>query len=81
MRVISELKLSWLKTSKPLCIKVVGSHLPPNVLNSHSPSVSKLNLIREVRDKIILNRRSDHNTAKDIKMKLLAPTMVKMKKY
>jgi hypothetical protein len=73
VRVISESKLSWLKTSNPLRIKIVGSHLPQNVLNSHIPSVSKINLTREIRDKIILNRRSDYNTIKEIKMKLLTP--------
>ncbi|PKC54138.1 hypothetical protein RhiirA1_507803 [Rhizophagus irregularis] len=73
VRVISESKLSWLKTSKPLRIKIIGSHLPANALNTHIPNSSKLNLTREIRDKIILNRRSDYKTVKEIKMTLLAP--------
>jgi len=74
VHVIFEFKLSsWLKTSKPLCIKIIGSHLPANALNSHIPNSSKLNLTREIRDKIILNRRSDYKTVKEIKMTLLAP--------
>lgn len=74
VRIISESKLSWLKTSKPLRIKIIGSHLPANALNAHtSNNVSKLNLTREIRDKIILSRRTDYKIAKEIKMKLLAP--------
>ncbi|CAB4415594.1 unnamed protein product [Rhizophagus irregularis] len=73
VRVISESKLSWLKSDKPLRIKITGTHLPPNVLNSYTPSIFKINLTRETRDKIILSRRSDRKTTKEIKMKLLAP--------
>ncbi|PKB97279.1 hypothetical protein RhiirA5_468619 [Rhizophagus irregularis] len=73
LRVISESKLSWLSKEKPLKIKIVGSHLPTNVLISHNPSVSRLNLSRQVRDHIIVSRRSDHRTANSVKLKLLAP--------
>src|SRR6185437_15537698 len=34
VRVISESKLSWLNKEKPLQIKIIGSHLPINVLIS-----------------------------------------------
>jgi hypothetical protein len=73
VRVISESKLSWLKKEKPLRIKIIGSHLPVNTLASHTPSVTRLNLSRQIRDNIIMSRRADHKTAKDIKAKLLAP--------
>ena len=73
LRIISESKLSWLNKEKPLKIKIIGSHLPTNVLISHNPSVSKLNLSRQVRDHIIVSRRSDHRTANSVKLKLLAP--------
>ena len=73
VRVISESKLSWLKTEKPLRIKIIGSHLPVNSLVSHTPNVARLNLSRQTRDNIIISRRADHKTAKDIKAKLLAP--------
>jgi hypothetical protein len=68
--VISESKLSWLNKEKPLKIKIVGLHLPTNVLISHNP---RLNLSRQVRDHIIVSRRSDHRTANSIKSKLLTP--------
>ncbi|CAG8592531.1 2075_t:CDS:2, partial [Funneliformis caledonium] len=71
--VISESRLSWLNKEKPLKIKIVGSQLPINVLISHNPSVLRLNLSRQVRDHIIVNRRSDHHTANSIKSKLLMP--------
>ncbi|CAB4379278.1 unnamed protein product [Rhizophagus irregularis] len=72
VRVISESKLSWLNKEKPLKIKIVGLHLPTNI-PIHSPKISRLNLSRQVRDNIIVDRRSDHRTANSVKSKLLAP--------
>ncbi|PKY61806.1 hypothetical protein RhiirA4_432072 [Rhizophagus irregularis] len=72
VRIISESKLSWLNKEKPLKIKIVGLHLPTNI-PIHSPKISRLNLSRQVRDNIIVDRRSDHRTANSVKSKLLAP--------
>jgi hypothetical protein len=68
VRVISESRLSYLNKEKPLKIKIVGLHLPTSVLISHNPSVSRLNLSRQVRDHIIVSRRSDHRTANSIEI-------------
>lgn len=73
VKVISESKLSWLKTDYPLKIKVVNTHLPQSYISAPIPNTSKLNLSRQTRDNIIVNRRADHKTAKEVKAKLLAP--------
>jgi hypothetical protein len=56
VRVISEVKLSWIKKDKPLRIKIIGTHLPVNTLASHTPNhVTRLNLSRQTRDNIIMS--------------------------
>ena len=73
VRVVSEVYLSQLNSSHPLKIKILNTHLPSNVLMTHTPQINRLNLTRQVRDNIILNRRADHRTTKSIKAKMLAP--------
>jgi hypothetical protein len=73
VRIVSESHLSQLNDSHPLKIKILNTHLPSNILTIHTPQINRLSLTRQVRDNIILNRRADHKTAKDIKAKMLAP--------
>jgi len=73
VRVLSEVYLSQLNSLNPLKIKISKTHLPTNVLTTHNPQINRLSLTRQVRDNIILNRRADHKTTKNIKAKLLAP--------
>ncbi|CAG8586258.1 11429_t:CDS:2, partial [Funneliformis caledonium] len=71
LRVVTESRLSWIKTSHQLKIKIEGWHLPPNVLLTHEPQVTRVNLTRSTRDKIIISRRADRWTADDVKNKIL----------
>ncbi|RGB26794.1 hypothetical protein C1646_769934 [Rhizophagus diaphanus] len=64
VRVISELKLSWLKKENPLRVKIIGSHLPINALTSHTPIITKLNLSRQTRYNFIIIRKADHKIAR-----------------
>ena len=73
VRVISKSKLSWLKNEKPLHIEIVGSHLPANLVTPHTPNITRLNLSRQTKDSIIISRRADHKTVKNVKAKLLVP--------
>ncbi|GBC42759.1 hypothetical protein GLOIN_2v1777145 [Rhizophagus irregularis DAOM 181602=DAOM 197198] len=72
VRIISEVYLSKIDRPCPLKIKVLNSHLPSNVLTTHTPQINRLSLTRQVRDNIIINRRADHKTTKNIKAKMLA---------
>ncbi|CAG8749969.1 3895_t:CDS:2, partial [Gigaspora rosea] len=71
VRVHSFSRLSYLNSSHPLRIKIEGTHLPSNILNAVVPKISRINLTREVQDKIIISRHADHRTTKGIKGKLL----------
>ncbi|UZO21775.1 uncharacterized protein OCT59_014160 [Rhizophagus irregularis] len=73
VRIISEVYLSKIDRPCPLKIKVLNSHLPSNVRTTHTPQINRLSLTRQVRDNIIINRRADHKTTKNIKAKMLAP--------
>ena len=73
VRVISEVYLSQINDLRPLKIKILNTHLPSNILVTHTPQINRLNLTRQVRDNIILNRRADHKSTKNIKAKMLAP--------
>jgi hypothetical protein len=73
--------LSQINNSNPLKIKVLNSHLSSNILITHIPQINRLSLIRQVRDNIIINCRPDHKTTKNVKAKMLAHTMVQMKKF
>ncbi|CAG8683545.1 22058_t:CDS:2, partial [Racocetra persica] len=50
-----------------------GQHIPTNYPIQHELVITRLNLSRNVRDQVILSRRVDGCTAKEIKLKLLAP--------
>ncbi|CAI2182233.1 1074_t:CDS:2 [Funneliformis geosporum] len=71
LRVVTESRLSWIKTPHQLKIKIEGWHLPPNVLVTHEPQVTRVNLTRSARDKIIISRRADRWTADVVKNKIL----------
>ncbi|CAB5217590.1 unnamed protein product [Rhizophagus irregularis] len=73
LRIVSEVYLSQINNSNPLKIKVLNSHLSSNILMTHTPQIDRLSLTRQVRDNIIINRRADHKTTKNIKAKMLAP--------
>ena len=73
VKIISEVYLSQLNSLYPLKIKILNTHLPSNVLITHTPQINRLSLTRQVRDNIIINRRADHKTTKNIKAKMLAP--------
>ncbi|CAG8795424.1 38182_t:CDS:2, partial [Gigaspora margarita] len=48
-------------------------HIPTNVSIQHESAVTHINLSRNIRDQVILSRRADGCTTKEIKLKLLAP--------
>ncbi|CAG8591006.1 7080_t:CDS:2 [Ambispora gerdemannii] len=64
-------RLSYLITNHPLRIKIEGAHLPSHMIMSETSQISRINLTREKRDKIIISRHADHKTTKEIKGKLL----------
>ena len=47
--------------------------MPSNILTTHTPQINRLSLTRQVRDNIIVSRRADHKTTKNVKAKMLAP--------
>ncbi|CAG8732162.1 9086_t:CDS:2, partial [Funneliformis caledonium] len=74
VKVISKCRLSWLNSETPLCITIQETHHPSqHMFNNIIPKISRINLTYFVRDSIVLNRRADHRTAKEIKAKLLTP--------
>ncbi len=72
VRVKSEVHLSSLTTSHPLLIEIHGTHAPLNIIVNSTPKIERLNLLKSVRDNVLLSRRADHRSAKGIKSKLLA---------
>src|SRR4051812_12281761 len=72
VRIISEVYLSQVNTSYPPKIKILNTHLPSNVLITHTPKINRLSLTRQIRNNIIINRRADHKITKNIKAKMLA---------
>ncbi|RHZ78501.1 hypothetical protein Glove_162g92 [Diversispora epigaea] len=71
VRVHSFSRLSNLNTSHLLCIKIEGCHRSSNLLNTENRQVTRINLTRQIRDKITISHRTDHQTTKEIKGKLL----------
>jgi len=74
VRVKSKVHFFSLTTSHPLLIKIYRTHTPSNIIanNSLTPKIERLNLLKVVRDNVLLSRRADHRSAKGIKSKLLA---------
>jgi hypothetical protein len=72
VRIKSEVRFSSLVTSHPLLIAIQGSHIPSNIIINTTPKITRLNLLRSVRDNVLLSRRADHRSSKGIKSKLLA---------
>ncbi|CAG8532867.1 8888_t:CDS:2 [Cetraspora pellucida] len=52
-------RLSYFNLSHLLQIKIEGTHLPTNIINNVS-KISRINLMREVQDKIIVSYHADH---------------------
>ncbi len=74
VRVISECRLSWLKSETPLRICIQGDHRPlQHSLNNTIHKISLINLTYTIRNTVAISRRADHRTAKGIKAKILAP--------
>src|SRR6266542_4186725 len=72
VRVKSKVYLFSLTTSHPLLIKIYGTHTPSNIIVNSTPKIKRLNLLKSVRNNVLLNRKVDHKSAKEIKLKLLA---------
>ena len=74
VRVKSKVHFSSLTTLHPLLIKIYGTHTSSNIIanNSLTPKIERLNLLKVVRDNVLLSRRADHRSVKGIKSKLLA---------
>ncbi|PKY50959.1 hypothetical protein RhiirA4_467742 [Rhizophagus irregularis] len=71
VRVKSEVRITSLTKSHPLKITIQGNHVPQSMLLNSTPKVQRLNLLRNVRDKILISIRADHMSTKEIKAKLL----------
>ena len=74
IKVKSEVHFSFLTTLHPLLIKIYGTHTPSNIIanNSLILKIERLNLLKVVKNNVLLNRRVDYRSAKGIKSKLLA---------
>ena len=73
VRVILECQISWLNSPTPLKISIQNTHLPHNFPDAQPPHVTRINLDLSTRDMVLKSRRADHHTAKEIKIKMLAP--------
>ncbi|CAG8591527.1 8570_t:CDS:2, partial [Cetraspora pellucida] len=71
VRVHSFSQLSYLNSSHQLRIKIERTHYHSNMLITKAPQVTRLNLTCQVCDQIIISHRTDHQSAKTIKGKLL----------
>ncbi|CAG8697434.1 288_t:CDS:2, partial [Gigaspora rosea] len=60
---------------------IEGQHIPTNVSVQHEMAITRLNLSKNVRNQVILSRRADGCTAKEIKLKLLAPFNERNNRY
>ena len=74
VRIKSEVHFSSLTILHSLLIKIYRTHTPSNIIanNSLTPKIERLNLLKVVRDNVLLSRKADHRSAKGIKSKLLA---------
>ncbi|CAG8675923.1 24161_t:CDS:1, partial [Racocetra persica] len=57
----------------PIKLYIKGQHIPTNISIQYESAITRLNLSRTVRDQVILSRRADRCTAKEVKLKLLTP--------
>src|SRR4051794_33322514 len=72
VRVKSEVRITSLIKSHPLKTTIQGIHIPPNIISDNFvPKIQRLNLLRNVKDTVLISRRADHRTTKGIKAKLL----------
>ncbi|CAG8766783.1 13402_t:CDS:2, partial [Gigaspora rosea] len=73
VHIITKVMLSMVAEQFPIQLYIQGQHIPTNVFTQHESAVTHLNLSRNIRDQVILSRRADGCTMKEIKLKLLAP--------
>ncbi|GBC49286.2 hypothetical protein GLOIN_2v1872702 [Rhizophagus irregularis DAOM 181602=DAOM 197198] len=71
VRVKSEVRITSLTKSHPLKITIQGNHVPQSMLLNSTPKVQRFNFLRNVRNKILISRRADYMSTKEIKAKLL----------
>ena len=71
VRVKSKVYLSFLITLYPLLIKIYKTHTFSNIIVNSTSKIERLNLLKSIKDNILLNRRVDYKNAKGIKLKLL----------
>ncbi|CAB4484066.1 unnamed protein product [Rhizophagus irregularis] len=67
----SEVRITSLTKSHPLKITIQGNHVPQSMLLNSTPKVQRFNFLRNVRNKILISRRADYMSTKEIKAKLL----------
>ncbi|UZO29201.1 uncharacterized protein OCT59_022687 [Rhizophagus irregularis] len=69
------LKQINLKKKDKLCwswiMYCAGNHVPQSMLLNSTPKVQRFNFLRNVRNKILISRRADYMSTKEIKAKLL----------
>ncbi|CAG8757549.1 17735_t:CDS:2, partial [Cetraspora pellucida] len=70
---VNQIQVSFKKNKlyHQLHIKIEGTYYPPNMVNVSILQITKINLIYQVQDQIIINQCADHQTTKTIKGKLL----------
>ncbi|CAG8507221.1 8491_t:CDS:2 [Scutellospora calospora] len=73
VRIITKVMLNMVRERFPIKLYIESQHIPTNIFIQHESAVTCLNLSRTIRDQVILSRRADGHTAKEIKLKLLAP--------
>jgi len=73
VRIITRVTLSMVAERFPVQLCIEGQHIPTNIPIQHEGAITRLNLRRSIRDQVILSRRADGCTAKEVKLKLLAP--------
>ncbi|CAG8836308.1 12110_t:CDS:1, partial [Gigaspora margarita] len=72
-RIVTKVMLSRVAERLLIQLYVEGQHIPMNISIQHKSTITCLNLSRNIRDQVILNRHANKSTAKEIKLKLLAP--------
>ncbi len=72
VRVKSKVYLSFLITLYPLLIKIYRTHISSNIIVNLTSKIERLNLLKSIKNNVLLNKRADHKSVKGIKLKLLA---------
>ncbi len=72
IRVKSKVYPSSLTILYSLLIKIYEIHISSNIIVNSILKIERLNLLKSIKDNVLLNKRIDHKNAKEIKSKLLA---------